>query len=168
MLELYTTYASEPRQLLGEIGELADRLRSPPWPFALAAAVRQTRPASEAAARAPAARRSRRQLLCAHAPAAAPLLQASCIFELIVVKGMRQRHEQAGPADRHQLGNGRGARAGDDEMRVGDALGQVAEEGRHMGGDAGLLVGLAQFVEILLARLLHHASAAPASRRGSS
>ena len=92
-------------------------------------------------------------------------MKPTCIFELIVVKGVRQRHEQAGAADGHQLGDGRSPGAGDDEMGGGDAFRQVAEEGCQMRGDARLLVGLAQFGEILIADLLDNGET-PAERRG--
>ena len=74
----------------------------------------------------------------AHAPAAAGLLQPCCVFKLIVVQGVGQRHQQAGPADRRQLGHGRGAGAGDDEMALRDPLRQIAEERREMRGDLGV------------------------------
>ena len=98
------------------------------------------------------------KLRLAHAPAAANLLQPCCIFKLIVVKGVGQRHEQAGPADGGQLGHGRGAGAGDDELRRGDPLGQIAEEGREMRGDLGVGISLAKRRQILLAGLLHDVS----------
>ena len=97
------------------------------------------------------------KLRLAHAPAAANLLQPCCIFKLIVVKGVGQRHQQAGPADRGQLGHGRGAGTGDDELRGGDPLGQIAEERCEMRGDLGVGVSLAQAGQVLLAGLLHDA-----------
>ena len=99
---------------------------------------------------------ARPKLGLAYAPAAANLLQPCCIFKLIVVKGVRQRNEEAGRPIVGQLRHGRGARAGDDELRRGDALRQVAEEGRDMRGDPGVGIGLANPREILLAGLLHH------------
>ena len=40
-------------------------------------------------------------------------------------------------------------------MGVGDALGQIAEERRHVRGNIGFLVGGAEFVEVLRPGLLH-------------
>src|SRR5262249_34902642 len=51
------------------------------------------------------------------------------------------------------------------EMRLRNALGQVAKEGREMGSDARLLVSLAQLIEIFLARLLHDGEALAHLRR---
>ena len=47
-----------------------------------------------------------------------PSSQPLRVFELIVVERVRERHQQRGPADRHQLGDGRGAGPRHDEMRA--------------------------------------------------
>ena len=99
----------EPRQLLDKIGELLTASTSPTWPFLRRSSANTS---GEDSSRSSSwARRSRLSSGWRTHQPPPTLLQPSCIFKLIVVKGMRQRHQQAGPADRRQLGNGRSARA---------------------------------------------------------
>ena len=69
-------------------------------------------------------------------PRAAGLGHLARIGGLVVVGRARQRHQDRRAAGRGQLGDGRGAGAGDDEMRPGEPLGQVRQIGGEVGGDA--------------------------------
>ena len=82
-------------------------------------------------------RRSTRQILLLNAPSAARFGKLDRVLQLIVVDGMRQRHQDRRPAHHGKLGNRGGSRAADDEVRLGHLLGQVVEKARQVRAHAG-------------------------------
>ncbi len=72
---------------------------------------------------------------------------------------MRQRHQDGGAADQRELADRAGAGAGDDELRRGHALRQIAEEGRQLGLHAERGIGGFRGVEILGTGLLNDVEA---------
>ena len=107
-----------------------------PWRFAEAAACANM---SGAPSRRPSAlaRRSGVSSFCSMHQAAARFGKLRRVAQLIVVDGMRQRHEDRRPAHHRQLGDGRSPRAADDEVRLGHLLGKVGEERGQMRAHAG-------------------------------
>ena len=106
---------------------------------------RPPRPASAAIAaggRCTLARRSARQILLLNAPSAVQFGKPDRILQLVVVDGMRQRHQHRRPPHHRKLGHGRGAGAADHQVRLGHLLGQVGEERGKMRAHAGRLIGL--------------------------
>ncbi len=77
---------------------------------------------------------------------------------------MRQRDEDAGPADRRKLGDRRGARARHDEMARRHARRQIFEERRHVTGDLQPRIDVADARQILIAGLLHDLQPRPQLR----
>ena len=75
---------------------------------------------------------------------------------LMVVGRVRVGDQQGRPADRRELGHGRGAGAADRQMRPRQTLRHIGEETVDLGGDAGLGIGLGDGGEIFAARLLAH------------
>ena len=80
-------------------------------------------------------KRLRRKRGLFHDPAAAAGFNHKGIVLLIGIERAGQRDQDRGTADDGEFGNGRGAGAADDEMALGDALGQIGEKGREF--DAG-------------------------------
>ena len=87
-------------------------------------------------------------------PRAAGLGHFAGVGGLVVVGRARQRHQDRRPAGRGQLGDGRGAGAGDDEMRPGEPLGQVGQIGGEIGRDAERGIARAHLLDILGPALL--------------
>ena len=87
-----------------------------------------------------------------------PIRRAGCVLQLIVVEGMRQRHQDRGPAHDRKLGHGGGAGAADDQMGLGHVSGRLAKKvarcARTPRPDRPL-----DALQVLLAALLHHEQA---------
>ena len=103
----------------------------------------------------PSAWRARRgeAVLRDHPRAAGPRHLAR-IGGLVIVGRARQRDEDRRAARRGQLGDGRGAGAGDDQMRPGEPVGHVGDIGGELGRNAELGIALAHRLDILGAALL--------------
>ena len=97
---------------------------------------------------------------------AAGVHQHAGVGALVLVERMRQRDEDAGPADRRKLGDGGSARTRHDEMARRHARRQVLEERRHLAGDLEPRIDVADARQILVAGLLHDLQ--PRRSRGSS
>ena len=74
---------------------------------------------------------------------------------LILIERVRQRHQDAGPADGAKLRHGRRAGSRDHQMARRHARRQVREERLDLRGHLQLGVGFAHARQILIARLLH-------------
>ena len=94
-----------------------------------------SRAGSAASAAISAASRSGREIGLIEADRAARLHQHAGVGALVLVERMRQRHQDAGPADRGKLGHGRGAGARHDQMARRHARRQIGEERRDLGRD---------------------------------
>ena len=97
----------------------------------------------------------RREVLLRHAPAAAGIGERIGIGRLIVVERMRQRHEDCGSADHHQLRNRARARTADDEMRFRHASREIVEERRKFRHHAARLIRGAHAFQVFRTALLH-------------
>ncbi len=101
-----------------------------------------------------AARRAGRKIILAQPDGAARRSSTAALALLVLIERMRQRYQDGGPPDRRELGDSRGARARDHQMRRRDPRRQVRKERRDLGADAQPRIGVANLRQILAARLL--------------
>ena len=83
---------------------------------------------------------------------------------LVVVGRRGERDEDRGAAGGGQLGDGRGARPADHEMRVGELGGHVLDIGQKLGGNAEPGILPADAFDIVGAALLDDLQPAPKRR----
>ena len=107
---------------------------------------------------------SRGELVLRDRPRAAGLGHFARIGGLVVVGRRRQRDQDRRPARGGQLGDRRGAGAGDDQMRLGELVRHVLDIGHQLGRDAELGVARADPLDVVGAALLDDLQAA-AKRR---
>ncbi len=80
--------------------------------------------------------------------------QAFSIRRLVIIGGNRQRHKNGGTADTGDFGHAGRPGPRDHQMRGGQTICDIAEEGRAIGLDAGVLVDVLSHCERFLAGLL--------------
>jgi hypothetical protein len=86
-------------------------------------------------------------------------LQRRRVRRLMIVDGMRQRHQDRGAPGHRDFRNAGCACPGDDQMGRGKMLGDIREERRQFGGDASRGIGGADTLQILGAALLNEPKA---------
>jgi hypothetical protein len=80
---------------------------------------------------------------------------------LVIVGRRRERDEDRRAAGGGQLGNRRGTRAADHQMRIAQFLGHVLDVGRELGRDTEVGVALAHVVDVVGTALLDDLQAVP-------
>src|SRR5208283_5548909 len=88
------------------------------------------------------------------------LFRISC---LILINRAWERHKNGGAPDDRELGHGRGAGTGDDEMGLCDPHRQIGKERLDFGIDAKAFIGFAHPFLVLGARLLRDLELLPCS-----
>ena len=95
------------------------------------------------------------------AVSAASHLELSGIRSLVIIHGTGEGHQQGWTPGRGQLGDGRRAGTGDDQVGGRQPVRHVAEKGGDFGIQAKVAVGLPQGVDLFGAALLDDAKAGP-------
>ena len=86
---------------------------------------------------------------------AAGMFQHRSVGGLILIQGMRKRHQDRRSSDGREFRDSGSAGAGDDKMRGRNSGGKIAKEWGHLGGHFGLRVDLPYTRNVFLAGLLH-------------
>ncbi len=102
------------------------------------------------------ARRAGRQFRLRQQDRSAALGEELRVRRLVVVHGVRERHQHARDAARRELRHGHRAGAADHQIGRGVTPCHVVDECHQLALDARRGVAGAQRIEMLLARLVHH------------
>ena len=97
---------------------------------------------------------SRREFILRDHPRPAGLGHFARVDGLVIVGRDRQRNEDRRPPRRGQLGDGRGAGPGDDQMRLGQPVRHVLDIGQQLGRDVERGVAVANRLDIVGPALL--------------
>ena len=87
-------------------------------------------------------------------PGGLRVAQEARVGGLMIIDGMRERHEQRSHARRRHLGHRHGARAADEQVGIAQRAGHVLDERAAVGLHARLGVGLLQRGQMLFAGLM--------------
>ena len=111
--------------------------------------------------------RSGRESRLVDQPATSGMFQSKRVFALILIKRMRQRHQNGRPADDGKLADSGRAGAAHHKMGGSNLFRQIGEERRNLGTYRELLIDRANAVQILFAALLHDLDTGARRHRGN-